>query len=792
MRLIYTLTIVYLTLNVRLSAQDLYFPPTTGTTWETTSPAALGWCQNKIDSLYSYLQARNTKGFIILKDGKIVLEKYFGTFTQDSINKWASAGKALTATLVGIAQEKKLLNIKNPVTQYLGRGWSSCTPTQENAITLLHLLTMTSGLNPNPKAPCDNPDPAVSCLTYLFPPDTRWAYHTGAYKQLEYVVSKAAGLSYNQFTRQQIGSKIGMGGNWFDDVYFAKVRDAARFGLLSLNKGVWAKDTILRDTSYFRAMTKTSQSLNKAYGYLWWLNGQESYLAPGISKESMGTLFPDAPKDMIAALGQDDQKIYVVPSQKLVVVRLGNSAYGVAAAFSPFDNELCQKISNLACDVKYTLNVVNGQGSGTYSAGDSLHIFANPNASNQVFDRWQSSALGLVALPTLREYHIRIVMPKQNTTLTATYQTTPTWTFTETTIVNKKVFYHFPAKMKGVILAFHGAGGSATGWIGSVENDNFHRYAVAHGYGILVTESNDRIQKRWANSPVSASNGDIVSINQILDNLKTAGKLTGNEKLFAIGHSQGSGFGSVIAYVKDFTASAQYGVNGNDGVFGVSTVPTIWNASRADTSADNQRLNQFYTSYNTFLTRGIAAELHILEPSPLFPERFLRIQTISFSQAQGIFNDLKTANYLNDKKFFKLNPRLNETYINSILAVPNSFDGDIDDQVTVAFTEHKFYSDHNFLTIDFFDRQLGITTDLKKLDQDQKPKVFPNPIVDRIQVKSDDLNLEFELYDQLGSLLYKGKNLTGQDFSRLIAGMYILVIKNGQGGRLSIEKLIKL
>jgi hypothetical protein len=104
MRLICTLTILCLTLNGWLSAQNLYFPPTTGTSWETTSPTALGWCQNKIDALYTYLQARNTKGFIILKDGKIVLEKYFGTFTQDSINKWASAGKALTATLVGIAQ----------------------------------------------------------------------------------------------------------------------------------------------------------------------------------------------------------------------------------------------------------------------------------------------------------------------------------------------------------------------------------------------------------------------------------------------------------------------------------------------------------------------------------------------------------------------------------------------------------------------------------------------------------------------------------------------------------------
>jgi CubicO group peptidase (beta-lactamase class C family) len=751
----------------------------------------LGWCQNKIDSLYDYLKARNTKGFMVLKDGKIVLEKYFGTFTQDSLNRWASAGKSLTATLVGMAQEKKLININNPVTQYLGKGWSSCTPAQENAITLLNLLTMTSGLNPNPKEPCDNTNPAVSCLTYLTLPNTQWAYHTGAYKQLEDVMSKAAGMTYNQYTKQQIGTRIGMGGAWFSDVYFGKVRDAARFGLLSLNRGVWAKDTLLRDTAYFRAMTKPSQNLNRSYGYLWWLNGQESYMAPGISKVFPGTLLTNAPKDMIAALGKDDQKIYVVPSQKLVVVRLGNSAYGQAAAFSPFDNELWTKISNLTCDVKYTLNVINGQGSGTYAAGDTVHIFATANASNQVFDRWLSSAAGLVALPTLREYHTRIVMPAQNTTLTATYAAAIPWTFTETTIVNKKVYYYFPAKMKGLILAFHGASGSAAGWVKGVENDNFHRYAVARGYGILVTESNDRVQKRWAVSPVSANNGDIVSINQILADLKTTGKLTGNEKLFAVGHSLGSGFASVIAFVNKFSASSQYGVNGSDPVFAVSTVPAIWNASRADTSADNKRLNQFYNSYNTYVARGIRAELHILEPSPLFSERFLRIPNITPTQAQGIFNDLKTANYLNDKNYFKVNPRLNESYINSVVSVPNSFDGDIDDQVTVAFTEHKFYSDHNFLTIDFFDRQLGVTTRVDDLILIPKPRVFPNPFVNKILVQSDEPSLEFTLVDQLGRPIYQGKNIGQQDFSALPAGVYFLEMKSGKGERLGVEKLVK-
>ena len=96
----------------RWKAQALYFPPINGSeTWDTLSPAALGWCTNKIDSLYNYLQQENTKGFMVLKDGKIVLEKYFGTFTKDSAWYWASAGKTLTSFLIGQAQEEGFLKI---------------------------------------------------------------------------------------------------------------------------------------------------------------------------------------------------------------------------------------------------------------------------------------------------------------------------------------------------------------------------------------------------------------------------------------------------------------------------------------------------------------------------------------------------------------------------------------------------------------------------------------------------------------------------------------------------------
>ena len=77
--------------------QNLYFPPITTNQWDTVVLTELGWCADQLQPLYEFLEDHNTKAFIVLKDGKIAIEKYFGTFTQDSIWYWASAGKTLTA-----------------------------------------------------------------------------------------------------------------------------------------------------------------------------------------------------------------------------------------------------------------------------------------------------------------------------------------------------------------------------------------------------------------------------------------------------------------------------------------------------------------------------------------------------------------------------------------------------------------------------------------------------------------------------------------------------------------------
>ena len=346
-----TLLVAIVLLSFTVKAQSLYFPPTTGNVWDSILPSNLNYCQARIDSLYNYLQAKNTKSFILLKDGKRVLEKYFGTYKRDSLWYWASASKSLASFITGVAQQKGFININNQVSQYLGTGWTSAPLVKENLITVKHLITMTSGLEDAPPLPCDNEDTAKACLTYLTDASTRWAYHTGAYRKVQDVVSNAVGQNYNIITNNWIESKTGMSGIWLQQVYYSKARDMARFGLLNLNKGIWNTDTIMKDTAFFRAMTNTSQNLNLAYGYLWWLNGKASLMAPGFQFVFPGTLMSNAPSDMYCALGKNDQKIYVVPSTNMVVVRQGNTAGGFNLAASAFDNILWDYINKLDCSV---------------------------------------------------------------------------------------------------------------------------------------------------------------------------------------------------------------------------------------------------------------------------------------------------------------------------------------------------------------------------------------------------------------------------------------------------------
>ncbi|MET0638359.1 MAG: serine hydrolase [Chitinophagaceae bacterium] len=322
---------------------SMYFPSKTDTAWERRSLSGMGWNEGAVDSLKDYLIQKNTKSFMILVNGRIVMEEYFSGHTSTSSWPWNSAGKTLVATTTGIAQQEGLLDINNKVSQYIGTGWTSEPIEKENLITSKHLLTMTSGI--------DDVSQLVipENLIYLADAGTRWSYNN-VFQKLMDVVGAASNQEFESYFNSRLKNKIGMDGSWNNGIifkiYHSSTRSMARFGILALNKGKWENEQIINE-SFFTTSISSSQNINPSYGYLWWLNGKTSYMIPGGQRVYQGHLVPNAPADMYAAMGASDQRIYVIPGKNMVVVRMGDSSdpSNQSFALSGFDDDLWEKIN---------------------------------------------------------------------------------------------------------------------------------------------------------------------------------------------------------------------------------------------------------------------------------------------------------------------------------------------------------------------------------------------------------------------------------------------------------------
>jgi CubicO group peptidase (beta-lactamase class C family) len=323
---------------------SLYFPPTAGE-WEQVAPATAGWNDGRLKLALELAGKTRASGVVILHHGRVLAEQYwevdqntpagkkareYGAFVLGRDDKGhviedvASVQKSVAAVLVGLAQSKGLLRLDDLVQQHLGKGWSKASAAEEAAITIRHLVTMTSGLKDD--------------LTFEAAAGTRWRYNTTAYSRTVKVVAAAAKKEPNDLTREWLTGRIGMkDSRWIErrganaDTaanalgFATTARDLARFGLFILAEGRWNGETVFPDREYMRAMLQPSQQLNPSYGYLWWLNGKTE-VARGSGERVKGPLISTAPADLVAALGAVDRKVYVVPSLGLVVTRLGNSA----------------------------------------------------------------------------------------------------------------------------------------------------------------------------------------------------------------------------------------------------------------------------------------------------------------------------------------------------------------------------------------------------------------------------------------------------------------------------------
>ena len=327
-----------------------YVPPPGA--WATVDPTAVGWDAAKLRAALDFAGERSSRAMVVVHEGKVIAQQSWGA-TMEFARDIASAQKGVVALLVGNLQAAGRMQIDEPVSSYLGPGWSRATPEQEAPITVRHLLTMTSGL--------------ANDLTFQAAPGAVWRYNTNAYQQLPVVVEAVAGTGIDAVTRVELFDPIGVSSasGWRDrrtdgpvgvDPNGRRIKglvmtapDMARVGLVVQRDGIWGGRAVLDDPAYLAATLASSQELNPSYGYLWWLNGKAAHVLPGQPGGSSGPLVPDAPADLVAALGRDDQKIYVCPSLDLVVTRIGERGSAQRAdALSDFDNELWRRLMTAA------------------------------------------------------------------------------------------------------------------------------------------------------------------------------------------------------------------------------------------------------------------------------------------------------------------------------------------------------------------------------------------------------------------------------------------------------------
>jgi len=306
-----------------------------------------------MDDLLAYAQGQGTTGFLVVRDGKAVVERNwpvgadagpFRNFAYETtadgalLEDVASQQKSFVAMLAAIAEDRGLLDVGRPVSDYVGQGWSKAPPEPEGRIRVVDLLTMSSGLDVR--------------FGYAAPAGSVFLYNTPVYAVAKRVLATAAKAPLEAITSDWLTAPAGMKDTaWrqrpaaLGDVgnptgLVTSPRDTARFGQIVLDGGRGADGRRIVSEAALKAMFARSAT-NPAYGRLWWLNGS-AYTVRAQGGRAEGPLIPAAPADTVAALGALDRKLYVVPSRKLVVVRMGQ-----AAQDRDFDQQLWLRLARV-------------------------------------------------------------------------------------------------------------------------------------------------------------------------------------------------------------------------------------------------------------------------------------------------------------------------------------------------------------------------------------------------------------------------------------------------------------
>ena len=283
------------------------------------------------DSVY---EKKNTRATLVFYDGQLIAERYADGFNGTTPLRGMSMTKSVTSALAGILVGQGKLDIHKAAGI---AGWSDAEDSRAQ-LTTHHLLKMIGGFDYQ-EAYETNPRSTLSMMLMTQPdmasyaaeiptftsPGKNWDYQTTHSVLLAKVVRNTINddQAYFRFPQEQLFDRIGMhnshmqadaSGTFTGGAFmFASARDWLRFGLLYLNDGVHKGQRILPEGWVEYTRTASNASLEKRpYGAQFWLNNPAEK-----------QLFPGLPDDAYAAQGHYGQYVVIVPSMKLVVVRMG-------------------------------------------------------------------------------------------------------------------------------------------------------------------------------------------------------------------------------------------------------------------------------------------------------------------------------------------------------------------------------------------------------------------------------------------------------------------------------------
>ena len=280
----------------------------------------------------------NTLAVLAVYNGQIIGEQYSEDRNINSKLMGWSMTKSITNAFIGILVRDGKLSLEAPAPV---PEWKE---DERNKITLHNLLQASSGLdwsetyfNPFEDfhqmfIKSDDKGGYAASRALKSEPNTVFQYSSGSTNILSRMIRQQVGdVYYYKFPYEKLFYKIGMvntviepdaSGTFVGSSYsFATARDWARFGQLYLQDGVWEGERILPVGWVKYTTTPASTALVGEYGAQWWLNA-------GASDDVNKRKYPKLPTDTFWADGFEEQYVMVIPSKKLVVVRLGVSHHG--------------------------------------------------------------------------------------------------------------------------------------------------------------------------------------------------------------------------------------------------------------------------------------------------------------------------------------------------------------------------------------------------------------------------------------------------------------------------------